>query len=153
MKKRKEYTSNLENLSKGSEEYRKLDALQRGVKGTVNTLYGTTASPYFDISSPCVANNITDMARSACWMMSKASNGLKSITDGCESFLNRAHYIPGNKGASFKKLSKKKGLTASPLGSRRGFSTPKVKRLNARNLHTTFNNLKTKWVTFINNTY
>ena len=57
------------------------------------------------------------MARSACWMMSKASNGLNPITDGCESFLNRAHYIPGNKGASFKKLSKKKGLNASLLGS------------------------------------
>ena len=73
-------------------EYKRIDALQRSVKSTVNTVYGITASPYFDVSSPCTANNITDMARCACWMMSVATAGVRSITDGTESELNKVRF-------------------------------------------------------------
>ena len=77
-------------------EYQKKNAEQTSIKGVVNTLYGIMASPYFDTSSPCVANNITAMARDACWMMSTASGGFKSITDGCELNLNKVRFWRGN---------------------------------------------------------
>lgn len=69
-------------------EYNNKDAMQRALKGVINTVYGVLASPYFSISSPCAANNITAMARGACWMMATASAGIKSITDGTDCKLN-----------------------------------------------------------------
>jgi len=73
-------------------EWRRLNAAQLSVKKVVNTLYGTLASIYFPISSPCVANNVTDRARTACWLMSVAGAGHTSVTDGCESFLNEVRF-------------------------------------------------------------
>lgn len=49
-----------------SAEWRRLNAKPLSVKKVVNTLYGVFASIYFSISSPCIANNVTDRARSAC---------------------------------------------------------------------------------------
>lgn len=69
-------------------EYSKKNAMQVSLKGVVNTVYGVLASPYFAISCPCAANNITAMARGACWMMATASGGIKSITDGADCKLN-----------------------------------------------------------------
>lgn len=77
---------------KDNAEYRRLNALQLSLKKVVNTLYGVFASIYFPISSPCVANNITDRARCGCWLMSVAFAGLTSITDGCESMLNSVRF-------------------------------------------------------------
>ena len=92
LKKRKEFKQRMKEECKGSDEFNRLHAFQLAIKGVVNTLYGTMASPYFDSSSPCVANNITDMARMACWLMSKAAKGLNSITDGCESLVNSVRF-------------------------------------------------------------
>lgn len=64
------------------------NAQQTSVKGVVNTTYGILASPLFDTSNPCVANNITCMPRVASWMMAVASRGIKTITDGAEFELN-----------------------------------------------------------------
>lgn len=85
-------------------EYQKKNAEQTSIKGVVNTLYGIMASPYFDTSCPCVANNITAMARDACWMMSTASGGFKSITDGCELDLNKVRFWVG-KGPSMNTMA------------------------------------------------
>lgn len=74
-------------------EYYKKDAMQRALKGVVNTVYGVLASPYFPISSPCAANNITAMARAATLMMATSSGGIKSITDGTECCLNKFRFI------------------------------------------------------------
>lgn len=53
-----------------------------------NTLYGVLASPYFSTSNPITANNITDAIRTACYLVEKKENGIKSITDGCQIELN-----------------------------------------------------------------
>jgi len=64
------------------------NAQQTSVKGVVNTTYGILASPLFDTSNPCVANNITCMPRVASWMMAASSRGIKTITDGTEFDIN-----------------------------------------------------------------
>lgn len=94
--KRKSLKSMMKQQTPDSPEWRRLNAAQLSVKKVVNTLYGTMASIYFSISSPCVANNVTDRARSACWLMSVAGAGLTSITDGCESMLNEVRYSKGH---------------------------------------------------------
>ena len=86
--KRKSLKSKMKEQTHQSSEWRRLNAAQLSVKKVVNTLYGTMASIFFSISSPCVANNVTDRARTACWLMSVAGAGLTSITDGCENLLN-----------------------------------------------------------------
>ena len=68
------------------------NAQQTSVKGVVNTTYGILASPLFDTSNPCVANNITCMPRVASWMMAAASRGIKTITDGTEFDLNGVRF-------------------------------------------------------------
>ena len=73
-------------------EYYKKDAMQRALKGVINTVYGVLASPYFPISSPCAANNITAMARAATLLMASSSGGIKSITDGTECCLNKFRF-------------------------------------------------------------
>ena len=45
LEKRKAYQRKMKGLSRESEEYRKWDLRQRGLKGTIHTLYGTMASP------------------------------------------------------------------------------------------------------------
>lgn len=78
--------------SENGADWRKLNAQQLSIKKVVNTLYGVLASIYFPISSPCVANNITDRGRSACWLMSVAFAGLTSITDGSDGRLNMVQH-------------------------------------------------------------
>ena len=90
--KRKSLKSKMKQQTHQSSEWRRLNAAQLSVKKVVNTLYGTMASIFFSISSPCVANNVTDRARTACWLMSVAGAGLTSITDGCESMLNEVRF-------------------------------------------------------------
>ena len=92
LEKRRSLKAQMKKHSTDSEEWRRLNAAQLSVKKVVNTLYGTLASIYFPISSPCVANNVTDRARTACWLMSIAGAGLTSITDGCESLLNQLRF-------------------------------------------------------------
>ena len=110
-----------------SDDWNRLNASQKSLKKVVNTLYGILASIYFPISSPCVANNVTDRARTACWLMSVASAGLTSITDGCESMLNEVRFwkehAPSLETAAhlhlpyrIKKRTRQKHWTA-PLGS------------------------------------
>ena len=53
-----------------------------------NTIYGVLASPWFDTSNPITANSITDAIRSACYIVEKRVNGIKSITDGCQIDIN-----------------------------------------------------------------
>ncbi len=89
---RKSTKAAMKEHAKDSEEWRKLNAQQLSIKKVVNTLYGVFASVFFPISSPCVANNVTDRARAACWLMSVAFEGLTSITDGCESKLNKVRF-------------------------------------------------------------
>lgn len=90
--KRKSLKSKMKQQTHQSSEWRRLNAAQLSVKKVVNTLYGTMASIFFSISSPCVANNVTDRARTACWLMSVAGAGLTSITDGCENMLNEVRF-------------------------------------------------------------
>jgi len=78
---------------KGSAEWNRLNSIQLYLKKLINTLYGTIASVHFPISSPCLANNITDRARTGCWIMSMCGAGLTSITDGCEGLLNNVRFI------------------------------------------------------------
>ena len=92
LKRRRSLKAKMKQHSKDSAEWRRINAAQLSVKKVVNTLYGTLASIYFPISSPCVANNVTDRARTACWLMSVAGAGLTSITDGCESLLNHVRF-------------------------------------------------------------
>lgn len=90
--KRKSLKAKMKEQTPQSSEWRRLNAAQLSVKKVVNTLYGTMASIFFSISSPCVANNVTDRARTACWLMSVAGAGLTSITDGCELMLNEVRF-------------------------------------------------------------
>lgn len=53
-----------------------------------NTIYGVLASPWFDTSNPITANSITDAIRTACYIVEKKVNGVKSITDGCQIDIN-----------------------------------------------------------------
>lgn len=74
--------------------WRRLNAMQQSFKKVVNTLYGTFASIYFAISSPCVANNTTDRCRMACFALSSAGYTINSVTDGGESILDLVmHWI------------------------------------------------------------
>lgn len=57
-------------------------------KYLANTIFGVFSSPYFWVSNPIVANNITDSIRVACYCIEKVMNGIKSITDGCQSDFN-----------------------------------------------------------------
>ena len=92
LERRRSLKAKMKQHSKDTAEWRRFNAAQLSVKKVVNTLYGTLASIYFPISSPCVANNVTDRARTACWLMSVAGAGLTSITDGCESMLNEVRW-------------------------------------------------------------
>ena len=47
---RNKYKSEMKRFSKGNSEYNRKYAMQRSINGGVNTLYGTMASAYFDIS-------------------------------------------------------------------------------------------------------
>lgn len=125
--KRRALKAQMQQLPHDSSEFRRFEAAQLSVKKVVNTLYGTLASIYFPISSPCVANNVTDRARTACWLMSVAGGGLTSITDGSESLLNEVRfwkeYPPSlataarlNMTQLIKKQTRRRHWTA-PLGS------------------------------------
>ena len=59
------------------------------IKLVINSLYGVLASPHFLENNPLVANHVTDMARVVLWLMTKSSNALLSVTDGCASPLNK----------------------------------------------------------------
>lgn len=89
---RKALKRKMKEADKSSDAYNALNAKQLAIKSVVNTLYGVLASPYFDTSSPCVANNITATARAACFLMTTACGGFKSITDGCEFNLNKVRF-------------------------------------------------------------
>ena len=89
---RKAFKKEMKSHNRTSPKYMELDAKQRSVKGVINTLYGILASPHFDTSSPCAANNITAMARGACWLMAASSGGIKSITNGADSELNKVRF-------------------------------------------------------------
>ncbi|MDJ0726748.1 MAG: hypothetical protein QNJ38_16710, partial [Prochloraceae cyanobacterium] len=77
------------NYSQDSSEYFELNSKQELLKLCVNSLYGALASQYFHISNSIVGNNITDKARSACFIMASTTNAYTSITDGSESPLMR----------------------------------------------------------------
>ena len=65
-------------LTKNSE----FDSKQNFLKTITNTVYGVTASQYFNISNLCFANNVTGRARNGVWILSKAFNLKQTITDG-----------------------------------------------------------------------
>ena len=93
---RKAFKKQMKSHNRTTPKYMELDAKQRSVKGVINTLYGILASPHFDTSSPCAANNITAMARGACWLMAASSGGIKSITNGADSELNKVRFWKEN---------------------------------------------------------
>lgn len=68
--------------------YDKKHPLNTLYKLLANTCYGVLASPYFDVSNPIVANNITDTVRVACYLLEKTFNCVKSITDGGQVDIN-----------------------------------------------------------------
>lgn len=84
----------MKDCSDNGDDWKKLNAQQLSIKKVVNTLYGVLASIYFHISSPCVANNITDRGRSGCWLMVVPFRGITSITDGTSSNINEVQYSP-----------------------------------------------------------
>ncbi len=77
------------NYDQQTPEYFELNSKQELLKLCVNSLYGALASQYFHISNSIVGNNITDKARSACFIMASTTNAYTSITDGAESPLMR----------------------------------------------------------------
>jgi hypothetical protein len=92
--------------AEGNEEKAKYyDSLQTSLKLIVNTTYGCLASPFFPMGNTIVANNITDKARSAVWLMSKALQTVQSITDGGAFSANEVSYLRPEK-----KENKKPGL-------------------------------------------
>jgi hypothetical protein len=92
LEKRRSLKAEMKQHPTGSTEWRRLNAAQLSVKKVVNTLYGTLASIYFPISSPCVANNVTDRCRIANQMMSVAASTVSSITDGGACQLNSVSF-------------------------------------------------------------
>ena len=92
LERRRSLKTEMKQHPNGSKEWRRLNAAQLSVKKVVNTLYGTLASIYFQISSPCVANNVTDRCRMANFMMSAAAATQGSITDGGASELNSVSF-------------------------------------------------------------
>ena len=92
LEKRQSLKAEMKQHPTGGTEWRRLNAAQLSVKKVVNTLYGTLASIYFQISSPCVANNVTDRCRMANFMMSAAAATQGSITDGGASELNSVSF-------------------------------------------------------------
>lgn len=88
LEKRRSLKAEMKQHTTGGTKWRRLNAAQLSVKKVVNTLYGTLASIYFPISSPCVANNVTDRCRIANQMMSVAASTVSSITDGGACRLN-----------------------------------------------------------------
>ena len=109
---------------KDTDKYFELNSAQELLKLTVNATFGTIASQYFDISNVITANNITDRARCACFIMASITNGLTSITDGSESPL--MEFLFFNKGTSMGTLTglrhglidwhTKKHIDVKPLG-------------------------------------
>ena len=92
LEKRQSLKAGMKQHTHGSPEWRRLNAAQLSMKKVVNTLYGTLASIYFQISSPCVANNVTDRCRMANYMMSVAASTVSSITDGGACQLNKVSF-------------------------------------------------------------
>lgn len=124
---RKSLKRKMNAADKYSDAYNALNAKQLAIKGVVNTLYGILASPYFDTSSPCAANNITATARTACFLMTTACGGFKSITDGCEFNLNKVRFWISKRPSlntmanmpkpSLIRKTTRKGIKEAPLGS------------------------------------
>ena len=92
LERRRSLKTEMKQHPNGSKKWRRLNAAQLSVKKVVNTLYGTLASIYFSISSPCVANNTTDRCRIANHMMSVAASTVSSITDGGACQLNQVSF-------------------------------------------------------------
>lgn len=74
----------------------------------VNTTYGDMVSKYFQVSNPCVGNNITARARALAWCMEKGFNSLETITDGGGFLPNEVNYNPS--------LNPKAKKQLAPLG-------------------------------------
>ncbi len=85
---RNELKAEMKKHPKGSDEYNTFYAKQNAMKLVGNTLYGVLASPYFDVSSVCLANVITAAARAAVWCTATAAGSFQSITDGGAFDLN-----------------------------------------------------------------
>ncbi|NEQ78226.1 MAG: hypothetical protein F6K23_37695 [Okeania sp. SIO2C9] len=68
------------------------NSLQNYIKLVINTVYGTIASPYFNIGNVVVASNITARARALAWTMHVATNSHQSITDGSAYSINKVRF-------------------------------------------------------------
>ena len=94
LERRRQLKKEMKEHPRNSQTWRRLNATQLSFKKVVNTLYGTFASIYFPISSPCVANNVTDRCRMGCFSISNAGHSINSVTDGGESLLDSMmHWI------------------------------------------------------------
>lgn len=94
LERRRQLKKEMKEHPRNSQTWRRLNATQLSFKKVVNTLYGTFASIYFPISSPCVANNVTDRCRMGCFSISNAGHSINSVTDGGESMLDSMmHWI------------------------------------------------------------
>lgn len=93
LERRRQLKKEMKEHHRNSPAWRRLNAMQLSLKKVVNTLYGTFASIYFAISSPCVANNVTDRCRMGCFAVATIGS-INSVTDGGESMLDRMkHWI------------------------------------------------------------
>ena len=93
LERRRQLKKEMKEHPRNSPAWRRLNAMQLSLKKVVNTLYGTFASIYFAISSPCVANNVTDRCRMGCFAVATIGS-INSVTDGGESMLDRMkHWI------------------------------------------------------------
>ena len=88
LERRRQLKKEMKEHPRNSPAWRRLNAMQLSLKKVVNTLYGTFASIYFAISSPCVANNVTDRCRMGCFAVATIGS-INSVTDGGESMLDR----------------------------------------------------------------
>ena len=60
----------------------------------INSTYGVLVSRFFEISNPCVGNNITARARALAWCMERAFDSFQSITDGGCFELSSVNHTP-----------------------------------------------------------
>ena len=93
---RKQAKNKRNTYRRNTEDWQKWDAIQTSLKLNGNAPFGDFCSPWFPISNPCMANNITDMARMGSACQALISSGKVTATDGSEGILNQFRDWVGN---------------------------------------------------------
>nr|YP_009545442.1 hypothetical protein [Mallomonas splendens]YP_009545464.1 hypothetical protein [Mallomonas splendens]AYO28596.1 hypothetical protein [Mallomonas splendens]AYO28618.1 hypothetical protein [Mallomonas splendens] len=140
LKTQREIYKKLMKESKDPEKKFYYENKQKTLKKAINTIYGISACPLFEISNAILANNITARARLNVWMSSRALNGIQCITDGHAYKLDRVYEIkegirkPGMDILSnLERLERHKGIRKISLGNRdwkQDFEQKKLEKIN-----------------------